>query len=110
MANGIGKRTEQAKEFIIREIWNMGLKHGDKLPSCGTLSRRINLGRATVFRAVKQLQDEGILDSRDRVGVFIADSRTPGHAGYQLGLVIGNMNSSPFNNQLSVFLPAQMTA
>lgn len=103
----MGKKTELAKELIIREIWDMGLKCGDQLPSCGILSRRVNLGRATVFRAVKELQEEGILDSRDRVGVFIADPRTPGHAGYQIGLIIGNMNSSPFNNQLSVYLQSR---
>ncbi|OQA82978.1 MAG: Bacterial regulatory proteins, gntR family [Lentisphaerae bacterium ADurb.Bin242] len=104
MSDGIGKRTELAKELIVREIWNRGAKQGDRLPSCGTLSKKLNLGRATVFRAVKKLQEEGILLARDRVGVFIADPKTPGRVSYQIGLLIGNMNSSPFNNLMSIYL------
>lgn len=109
MANGIGKKVDLAKELIIREIWSMGLRSGEKLPSCDALSRRMNLGKATVFRAVKELQEEGILESRDRVGVFISDPQTPGHAGYQVGLIMGNMNASSFNNLLSVYLQSRCT-
>lgn len=104
MSDGIGKRTELAKELIVREIWDSGAKQGDKLPSCGTLSRKLKLGRATVFRAVKKLQEEGILLARDRIGIFIADPKTPGRVSYQIGLLIGNMNSSPFNNLMSIYL------
>ncbi len=89
MANGIGKKTELAQQQIVRYIWNQGLKCGERLPSCATIAKDIHLGEATVFRAIKKLQSEGILTSQDKVGIFVADPRTPGLAGYNIGVLAG---------------------
>lgn len=87
MAVSIGKRAEYAQRMIVRYIWDHSLSAGDKLPSCQVLGEVLGLSSATVFRAVKQMQDQGILECRDKVGVFVKDARTPGRASYNIAIL-----------------------
>ena len=104
MVNGIGKRVELAQLLIVRYIWDQGLKRGDRLPSCATIARDVHLGEATVFRAVKRLQEEGVLKSQDKVGVFVADPRTPGLAGYHVGVLMGRADTVGYMAPLSGYI------
>ncbi len=110
MTDGIGKKTILAQRMIVRYIWDHRLKPGDRLPSCSAISKALNLGAATVFNAVKQLQSEGVLAAKDKVGIFVNDPKTPGHAGYRTALLIGRRETSPFNSFLSVYIQTEFAA
>lgn len=101
MANGIGKKTEKALQLIVRYIWDKKLKAGERLPSCNALAKELDLSDTTVFRAVRQLQKEKILDSHDKIGVFVSDPRTPGLAGYTIGILVGGLLTGIQSNALS---------
>lgn len=47
-------------------------KPGEKLPSIRDLARKLGAGQFNTHRAVKALTEEGVLVSRERVGVFVA--------------------------------------
>lgn len=82
-----GKKIEHAQQMIVRYIWDHSLQTGEKLPSCETLSEQLDLGCATIFRAAKQLQTQGILECRNKVGMFVKDARTPGEVCYNIAIL-----------------------
>lgn len=43
-----GKRTEFAKQAIIRYIWDKNLQEGDRIPAQSALCRLLNAGSATI--------------------------------------------------------------
>ncbi len=101
MTNGVGKKTEKAQQLIVRYMWDKKLKAGERLPSCSALAKELDLSDTTVFRAIRQLQKEKILNSHDKVGVFVSDPRTPGLAGYTIGILAGGILTGIQSNALS---------
>jgi len=81
-----GKRTERAKQALLRFIWERKLSHGDRLPSQKELRADLSVGGATVERAVKALVAEGILSAKKGVGVFLEEAKPFGHPGFTIGL------------------------
>lgn len=108
MANGVGKKTEQAQQLIVRYIWDKKLKNGQRLPSCSALAQELDLSDTTVFRAIRQLQKEKILTSHDKVGVFVSDPRTPGLAGYTIGILAGGSLTGIQSNALSCNIQSRL--
>lgn len=49
-----------------------GMSNGDKLPSRPVLSRRLDASRATIDKAIWELTEEGILESRFGSGTYVA--------------------------------------
>ena len=49
-----------------------GMQNGDRLPSRTTLSKRLDSSRATVDKAIRELTEEGMLESRFGSGTFVA--------------------------------------
>jgi DNA-binding LacI/PurR family transcriptional regulator len=81
-----GRQTEKAKQALLRYIWENKLTKGALLPSQKELRENLSVGGATVGRAVRSLVDEGILDSRKGVGVFLKDAKPFGRPGISIGL------------------------
>jgi len=64
---------EQIKEQIIKLINCGELKNGDQLQSLRQLSSELSININTVKRALSELEEQGIVYSVARKGVFIAD-------------------------------------
>ena len=96
-----GKKIEHAQQMIVRYIWDHSLQAGEKLPSCETLSQQLALGCATIFRAAKQLQKQGILECRNKVGIFVKDARTPGEVCYNIAILGDFHTCSRYVSKLS---------
>jgi GntR family transcriptional regulator len=62
-------------ETIRKEIITRPLKPHTRLPSEPELTQRFGAARETVRRALAQLQDEGLIYSRQAVGSFVAEPR-----------------------------------
>ena len=65
----------QIYEALKKDVANKLYKTGDKLPSEDLLSKRFEVNRHTVRRAVQILKNEGILFSKRGSGVIVQDSK-----------------------------------
>ena len=83
----LGRQTEKAKQGILRYIWDRKLREGDKIPSQTELCRHLQIGCATLDRAVKALVQDGVLEARRRVGVFVRNAKPEGLPGRSIGIV-----------------------
>ncbi len=61
-----------ARDQICQLIKEQNLSPGDKLPSIRTLSNRLGIARATMAKAVYQLSNDGILDSKMGQGIYVS--------------------------------------
>ena len=105
----LGKQTEKAKQEILRYIWDRQLREGDKIPTQAVLSHALGMGCATLDRAVKALVQDGVLESRRRVGVFVRNARPEGLPGRSIG-VAGLLLDTPhmFNWSLAYALQSEL--
>lgn len=105
----LGRQTEKAKQGILRYIWDRKLKAGDKIPAQAELSRHLGLGCATLDRAVKSLVQDGVLESRRRVGVFVRNASPEGLPGRSIG-VAGLLLDTPhmFNWSMAYALQSEL--
>ena len=63
--------TEKVCEFLTNKIGRGFYKPGDLIPSERELAEIINVSRVTVRRGLKQLIDEGLLESKSKKGYFV---------------------------------------
>jgi len=92
----LGKRTEAAKELIVRHIWRSHLREGDQMPSTAQLRRELGVGNVTISRAMQSLQADGVVEIRDKVGVFVRHAEADGYAGWRVGVICTRMECNPF--------------
>ncbi len=91
-----GIKTEMAKQAIVRYIRENGVKPGEKLPSQDTLRKVLGFGGATIGAAINELKDDGVLDVRDKIGVYLIDPNMDGHAGRVIGITARYVEASPY--------------
>jgi DNA-binding LacI/PurR family transcriptional regulator len=82
------RKTQQAKQLLIRYIKDKNLKSGDKLPPQNQLREIFNYGATTICAAINELKNDGVLEVRDKVGVFLANPQAGGHAGRIIGITM----------------------
>ena len=63
----------QIRRAIVHAVEVGMLSSGDRLPSSRQLSNMLGVARNTVTAAYQILSDEGVLTSRERSGIFVAD-------------------------------------
>jgi GntR family transcriptional regulator len=67
----------QLRDRVVAMILDGVLKEGDPLPSVRTVSAEYRVNPLTVLKAYQQLADEGLVESRRGLGMFInAGART----------------------------------
>ena len=91
-----GIKTEMAKQSIVRYIRENGVKPGEKLPSQDTLRKVLGFGGATIGSAINELKVDGVLDVRDKIGVYLIDPNMDGHAGRIIGITVRYVEASPY--------------
>ncbi len=90
------RKTEQAKQLLVRYIRDHQLKTGDRLPPQDFLRKTFNVGTATIGTAINELKHDGVLEVRDKIGVFVIDPNADGHAGRQIGITARHVEESPY--------------
>jgi LacI family transcriptional regulator len=68
------------------------------LPSVNALAAEFRVGNRVVMKAVKALSEQGLVESRDRVGTFVSNS---GHRTQTRGLILPTPNS-PLGEKLKM--------
>lgn len=71
--------TNELAESLQQEILSGNLKRGEKLPSSKTIEEQAGVSRSVVREAVAQLRAQGLVESRQGVGVFVT-GKTPHNA------------------------------
>lgn len=64
-------------ENVKRRIAAGALKEGDKLPSCRDFAAELGVNPNTVQRAYTRLEEEGVVFTIAKKGVFISSGRMP---------------------------------
>lgn len=59
---------------ITSEILEGRLKHGDRLPAELTLAAKFGVSRSVIREAIARLRSDGVIQSRQGIGAFVANS------------------------------------
>ncbi|MGJ8678876.1 FadR/GntR family transcriptional regulator [Paraglaciecola sp.] len=70
-----GGLTTELVESLRAEILKGNLKIGDKLPSSKIIEQQSGVSRSVVREAIAQLKAEGLVDSKQGVGVFVTSKK-----------------------------------
>lgn len=68
---------EQLRQGIIALVRSGELAAGAKIPTVRALAAQLGLAPNTVARAYRELEQDGVLETRGRLGSFIASSGDP---------------------------------
>lgn len=63
----------QLRDRVVAMILDGDLKEGDPLPSVRTVSSEYRLNPITVLKGYQQLVDEGLVEARRGLGMFVKD-------------------------------------
>ncbi|HBL78044.1 MAG: hypothetical protein A2W90_08960 [Bacteroidetes bacterium GWF2_42_66] len=66
----------QVMNSVVDAIRNKQLKKGDRLPSINEFSREMSIAQGTVLKAYAELKKDGIIDSQQGKGFFVASENT----------------------------------
>ncbi len=108
MKNNQGHQTELVKRALVRYILDSKLQVGDKLPTQTELRRRLAVGNMTIGRAVKALEQDGVLEVRGRTGVFVGSAEADGYIGRHIGIACMRLTDYPFGASLLQCLEIQL--
>ncbi len=86
-------KYQQVYQTLQREIHTGRWKHGDRLPSEAELGRRFGASRITVGRAVRDLQQAGIVERRAGSGTYVKRPHA-GTAALSFGLLIPDLGET----------------
>jgi GntR family transcriptional regulator len=76
--------STQLADALRRRIDRRDLGPGDRLPPVRALAERLELAPNTVAKAYRELEDEGRLIGRGRLGTFVSDASPASDAGERL--------------------------
>lgn len=72
----------QIRQKLVDGIVSGTFPPGHRLPSSRKLAEQVGVSRNTVVLAYEQLQDEGLLESRERSGIFVCEGVFKGRVGH----------------------------
>jgi GntR family transcriptional regulator, arabinose operon transcriptional repressor len=81
-------------ERLSRDITNGRYKPGQKIPSEAALVKRFNVSRITVGRALRELQQRGLVDRVAGSGTYVRDQVRRPRENLLFGLIIPNLGDT----------------
>ncbi len=103
-----GIKKELVKQAIVRHIREGALKAGDRLPTQEELRRKLGCGSATIAAAFHDLQADGVIEVRDKIGVFVITPGADGYTGREIGLAINAVEVSAFRSCLANLIQVRL--
>jgi len=91
---GIESRKNQLKRLLLQHIRDSHLRPGDKLPGQNVLRQRFGCGGGTFAQAIGELCSEGVLETRDKRGVYLVDPHSGQQYSRRIGIVVGQFNNN----------------
>ena len=71
-----GAKHQQIFDYLHRSMLDGSLRHGERIPSENQLARRFGAARATVSKALRELEHLGLLTRRRGSGSFVRAPKT----------------------------------
>lgn len=103
------RRVESARNALITYIHDNGLSTGDRLPAYAQLRSEFGFGSQTIAAAVDSLCNLGVLEVRDKVGLFVADPNGGHLTGRTVAVAIRNLSGSAYAATLASFIQKLLT-
>ena len=94
-------KYEQLANQIVEQIETNKLNLNDRLPSVNKLSEQLDISRETVFKALNQLSEKGIIESKKRKGYFV--SKTDVNSEFRVFLLLDKFTIFKDNIYHSLF-------
>ncbi|MBE6390186.1 MAG: GntR family transcriptional regulator [Lentisphaerae bacterium] len=102
------RRVESARNALITYIHDNGLKSGDRLPPYARLRSEFGFGSQTIAAAVDSLCNLGMLEVRDKVGLFVADPNGGHLTGRTVAVAIRKLAGSAYAATLAGFIQKRL--
>ncbi len=75
-------KYQYVSNTILTRISRGELKPGYRLPSVRTLARELDVNHLTICRAIERLVDDGVIETRPRVGNFVKSPAEPTNVAF----------------------------
>lgn len=98
------RRVESARNALITYIHDNGLSQGDRLPAYAQLRAEFGFGSQTIAAAVDSLCTLGVLEVRDKVGIFVSDPHAGRLTGRTVAVAVRNLSGSAYAATLTGFI------
>ena len=108
-ATGLPRRVESARNALITYIHDRQLKTGDRLPAYAQLRAEFGFGSQTIAAAVDSLCQLGVLEVRDKVGLFVADPDGGHLTGRTIAVAVRPLSGSAYSATLAGFIQKLLT-
>lgn len=98
------KKTAAVKRQLIRYIRDMNLEAGAKMPGQQELRMKFVCGAATLTNALAELAHEGVVEIRERIGVFVQNAKASNNFSRRIGVLASARRGNPFMTLLCLEL------
>ncbi|MBQ7696563.1 MAG: GntR family transcriptional regulator [Lentisphaeria bacterium] len=98
------RKVEYARDALVTLIHDRSLQSGDRLPTYAALRNELGLGSQTIAGAVGLLCDAGVLEVRDKVGIFVKNPAGGLLAGRTIAVAVRQLEGSAYAASLAAFI------
>jgi len=100
----LSRKVEYARDAMVTWIHDRDLRAGDRLPSYSRLRAEFGLGSQTIAAAVGSLCELGVLEVRDKVGIFVKNPAGGHLAGRTVAVAVRRLVGSSYAALLAGFI------
>ena len=100
----LSRKVEFARDAIVTLVHDRGLAPGDRLPPYSQLRGELGLGSQTIAAAVGSLCELGVLEVRDKVGIFVKNPDGGHLAGRTIAVAVRRLVGSSYAAMLAGFI------
>lgn len=100
----LSRKVEFARDAIVTWIHDRKLTVGDRLPPYSKLRLELGLGSQTIAAAVGTLCELGVLEVRDKVGIFVKNPSGGHLAGRTVAVAVRSLIGSSYAAMLAGFI------
>lgn len=98
------RKVEFARDALVTLIHDRNLQSGDRLPTYTALRNELGLGSQTIAGAVGLLCEAGVLEVRDKVGIFVKNPAGGLLAGRTIAVAVRELEGSAYAATLASFI------
>ncbi|MBQ7209162.1 MAG: GntR family transcriptional regulator [Lentisphaeria bacterium] len=98
------RKVEFARDALVTLIHDRKMSSGDRLPAYSVLREHLGLGSQTIAGAVNLLSDAGVLEVRDKVGIFVKDPDGGLLTGRTIAVAVRPIEGSAYGATLCAFI------
>ena len=98
------RKVEFARDALVTLIHDRNLQSGDRLPTYTALRNELGLGSQTIAGAVGLLCEAGVLEVRDKVGIFVKNPAGGLLAGRTIAVAVRELEGSAYSATLASYI------